>query len=160
MYFNFERKITSYKGRVYSSWIIFSSTQYTSLQDYLSFFPSSIETRLRSDNTKNNSSFETTNRNEKKDCCTNFQRKSNDRIKRRRIKGWKGGEKTWEARVSHLAARRESREGGVPGGFQRAKPLISIIITSPYVFDPVFTMPCRAVDAYWCRVYIRGQGVR
>lgn len=42
-----------------------------------------------------------------------------------------------------------------PSGFQRLDPLISIIITSPYVFEPVFTIPCRVVDAYWWRVYIR-----
>lgn len=98
-------------------------------------------------------------------------RKSNGRIKRRiknkkmeRGKGVKRRRRREYSRGAlsrHLAARRESREG-VPGGFQRAKPLISIIITSPYVFEPVFTMPCRAVDAYWCRVYIRRreQGVR
>lgn len=33
-------------------------------------------------------------------------------------------------------------------------PLISIIITSPYVFGHVFTTVSRAVDAYWWRIYI------
>lgn len=49
-------------------------------------------------------------------------------------------------RLVNLARSRRIPAGG---------PLISIIITSPYVFEPVFTMPCRAVDAYWWRVYIR-----
>lgn len=64
----------------------------------------------------------------------------------------------------HLAAR-ESRleEGRVPRGFQQARPLISIIITSLYVFEPV-DLRCRVAQLMRIgAAYISGrceQGVR
>lgn len=55
----------------------------------------------------------------------------------------------------HRGARESESGSGVSKRIPAGGPLISIIITSPYVFEPVFTMASSPVDAYWWRVYIR-----
>lgn len=71
------------------------------------------------------------------------------------------GKNSWGALSRHVTMGlvnlgRPAVSSRIPTG----EPLISIIITSPYVFGTVFTMPSCAVDAYWWRVYIRHDAMR
>lgn len=146
---------------VYSSWIIFSKYVYIYifLQYYLFFLPRSKHDYLdlldKLDNSKDNS---LAHRHELHEFRRKMIKSRIGGIKR----GWffverkdRGGEKNACRRRKsiHGARYRDtlplvnlvSRRGRVPRGFQQARPLISIIITSLYVFEPV-DLRCRVAQ--------------